>query len=250
VLVSADHPPEALARALLDAGGDDRDVAVCSNLAAADEIVTRTDLAGLAAGQWDPLSVVVLSRPGLARDATLSWGLPEERFAHRAGMITKAEVRAVALGKLELPQHGVLWDVGAGSGSIAVECARLAPYLRVVAVERDQRDAERIRANAAAHRVAVEVVTGQAPAALAGLPDPDRAVINGGPVDLLDATLARLRPGGTVVAIYTALDRAAEASGRLGALVQLSVSRGEAMGRRGALRLRAEDPVFVCWGPS
>jgi precorrin-6Y C5,15-methyltransferase (decarboxylating) len=64
VLVSPEHPPEALARALLDAGADERHVAVCSNLAAADEHITRTDLAGLAAGPWDPLSVVVLSRPG------------------------------------------------------------------------------------------------------------------------------------------------------------------------------------------
>jgi precorrin-6Y C5,15-methyltransferase (decarboxylating) len=251
VLVSPEHPPEALARALLDAGGDDRDVAVCSNLAAGDEVVTRTDMAGLAAGHWDPLSVVVLSRPGLVtREPTLSWGLAEERFAHRAGMITTAEVRAIALGKLALPRHGVLWDVGAGSGSVAVECARLAPNLRVVAVGRDERDVERIRANAAAHRVVVEAVMGEAPAALADLPDPDRAFVNGGGVDVLDATLARLRPGGTVVATYAAVDRAALAWGRLGALVQVSVSRGEPIGRTGSVRLLAEDPVFVCWGPS
>ncbi len=251
VLVSPDHPPEALAQALLDAGGGERDVAVCSNLAAADEVITRTDLAGLAAGQWDPLSVVVLARPGLvAGDAVMSWGLPEERFAHRAGLITTAEVRAIALGKLALPHHGVLWDIAAGSGSVAVESARLAPLLRVLAVERDERDVERIRANAAAHRVAVEVIRGEAPAALTGLPDPDRAFVNGGGVDVLDATLARLRPGGVVVATYAAVDRAAAAWSRLGALVEVSVSRGEAMGRSAGLRLRAADPVFVCWGPS
>jgi precorrin-6B C5,15-methyltransferase / cobalt-precorrin-6B C5,C15-methyltransferase len=250
VLVSAEHPPEALARALLDAGGDDRDIAVCSNLAAADEVVTRTDLPGLAASYWDPLSIVVLLRPGVETGAARSWGLPEERFAHRAGMITRAEVRAIALGKLDLPHHGVLWDVGAGSGSVAVECARLAPHLRVVAIERDEREVERIRANAAAHRVTVEVMAGKAPGALADLPDPDRAFVNGGGLDVLDATLARLRPGGTVVAAYAALDRAAMAWQRLGSLAQVSVSRGEPMGRSGAMRLHAEDPVFVCWGPS
>ncbi len=251
VLVSPDNPPEALAKALLEAGTEDRDVAVCTNLAAADEVVVRTDLAGLAAGTWDPLSVVVLWRGGLvAERAGLSWGLPEERFAHRAGMITKAEVRAIALGKLDLPQRGVLWDVGAGSGSVAVECARLAPLLQVVAIERDERDGERIRANAAAHRVAVQVVVGEAPAALDGLPDPDRAFVGGGGLDVLDATLARLRAGGTVVATYAALDRAAQAWGRLGSLVQVAISRGEPIGRNQAVRLAAENPVFVCWGPS
>jgi precorrin-6Y C5,15-methyltransferase (decarboxylating) len=251
VLVSPDNPPEALAKALLEAGCDDRHVAVCSNLAAADEEVARTDLHGLAGGTWDPLSVVVVwSGPLLPDRAGLAWGLPEDRFAHRAGMITKAEVRAIALGKLDLPSTGVLWDVGAGSGSVAVECARLAPDLRVVAVERNERAVERIRANAAAHRVTVEVVTGTAPEVFPALPHPDRIFVGGGGLDVLDAALARLRPDGTLVATFVALDRAAAAWGRLGSLVQVAVSRGEAVGADRALRLAAENPVFVCWGPS
>jgi precorrin-6B C5,15-methyltransferase / cobalt-precorrin-6B C5,C15-methyltransferase len=251
VLVSPDNPPESLAKALLEAGAEERHVAVCSNLAAGDETVVRTDLAGLAAGTWDPLSVVVLwSGPLVPARPVLAWGLPEERFAHRAGMITKAEVRAIALGKLSVPPTGVLWDVGAGSGSVAVECARLAPDLRVVAIERNERDADRIRANAAAHRVDVEVVTGVAPAVLRDLPDPDRVFVGGGGLDVLDAALARLRPDGTLVATYAALDRAAAAWGRLGSLVQVAVSRGEAVGPERGLRLAAENPVFVCWGPS
>jgi precorrin-6B C5,15-methyltransferase / cobalt-precorrin-6B C5,C15-methyltransferase len=251
VLVSPESPPEALAKALLEAGVAGRHVAVCSNLAAADEVVVRTDLHGLAAGTWDPLSVVVVwSGPLVPERAGLSWGLPEERFAHRAGMITKAEVRAIALGKLDLPSVGVLWDVGAGSGSVAVECARLAPDLRVVAIERNERDAERIRANAAAHRVDIEVVTGTAPQVFAALPPPDRIFVGGGGLDVLDAALATLRPHGTIVATYAALDRAAAAWGRLGSLVQVAVSRGEEVGSERALRLAAENPVFVCWGPS
>src|SRR4051794_11820090 len=76
VLVTPEHPPASVARALLAAGGEDRDVAVCTNLAAADEQIVRTDLDGLAAGEWDPLSVVVLVRPGLVTNtATLAWGL-------------------------------------------------------------------------------------------------------------------------------------------------------------------------------
>ena len=108
--------------------------------ARAGESVTHTDLAGLAAGQYDPLSVVVFVVPGLgvAPTAATGWGRDESEFAHRAGLITKAEVRAVVLGKLDLPPHGVLWDVGAGSGSVGIEAARLVPALRVFAIERDR----------------------------------------------------------------------------------------------------------------
>jgi precorrin-6Y C5,15-methyltransferase (decarboxylating) len=184
----------------------------------------------------------------LASEAMLAWGLPDRDFAHRQGMLTKSEVRAVALGKLAIPPAGVLWDVGAGSGSVAVECARLAPALRVLAVERDPADADRIAANAAAHRVTVEVVAGEAPACLDGLPPPDRAFVGGGGLAVLEAVLARLATGGRVVATYAALDRAAAAAARLGSLVQVGVSRGQPL-PDGGVRLAAENPVFVTWGP-
>jgi precorrin-6Y C5,15-methyltransferase (decarboxylating) len=131
---------------------------------------------------------------------------------------------------------------------VGVEAARLAPGLRVVAVERDADQCRRIEANAVAHRAAVEVVEGAAPAAFAALPDPDRAFVGGGGIDVLDAVLDRLRPGGTVVATYAIVDRAVEAQRRLGHLVQLDVSRAVPVADLG-IRLAPENPVFVCWGP-
>ena len=251
VLTAPDQPPEALGRALVDAGCGARRVTVCARLGHDDEAVTRTDLAGLAAGAFPALSVVVLEVPGPldapAEKPTLAWGTPDEAFEHRAGMITKAEVRAVVLGKLALPATGVLWDVGAGSGSVAIECSRLAPGLRVFAVERQADDAERLQRNA--HGTGVMVIEGEAPAALAGLPDPDRVFVGGGGLDVLESVMGRLRPGGLVVATYAALDRAAAAANRLGHVVQMAVSRGVPLGGSGALRLAAENPVFVCWGP-
>lgn len=250
VLASPDSPPEALGKELIVLGARHRRAVVCSRLGTAQERVADVDLAGLAAGTWDPLSVVVLldaevevaARPGLA------WGLPEHGFAHRDGMITKSEVRAVALGKLGLPRTGVLWDVGTGSGSVAVECARLCPGLRVLAIERDAEQAGHARLNAATLGVEIEVVEGEAPAALAGLPDPDRAFVGGGGIDVLDAVLGRLVPGGRVVATFAALDRAAAAAVRLGHLVQVGVSRAHVL-PDGGVRLAAENPVFVTWGP-
>jgi precorrin-6Y C5,15-methyltransferase (decarboxylating) len=91
-------------------------------------------------------------------------------------------------------------------------------------------------------------VEGEAPASLGPLPDPDRAFVGGGGLAALDATLARLRPGGRVVATYAALDRAAAAFDRLGHLVELGVSRGQAL-PGGGVRLAAENPVFLAWGP-
>jgi precorrin-6B C5,15-methyltransferase / cobalt-precorrin-6B C5,C15-methyltransferase len=252
VLVSRDQPPELLGKALLEQHCGPRDVAVCSRLGEPDEQVTRTDLRGLAEGRFDPLSVVVLRSPGQPTGPGIVWGRSEETFAHRGGMITKAEVRAVALGKLAVPLAGVLWDVGAGSGSVAIECARLAPGLRVFAVEQRSDDVARLRDNVRAAGVGgtVTVTEGSAPEALAGLPEPDRAFIGGGGIGVLDAVLGRLRPEGVVVATYAVLATAAEAGERLGNLVQVQVSRGVAVGGGGALRLAAENPVFVCWGPS
>ena len=252
VLTAPDQPPEALGRALLDAGCGPRRVTVCAHLGHAGEAVTRTDLDGLAGGSFPALAVVVLEARraldgGAGGGPTLAWGVAEERFAHRAGMITKAEVRAVALGKLALPGAGVLWDVGAGSGSVAVECSRLVPGLRVFAVERRPDDAARLRENA--RGTGIVVVEGEAPTALAGLPDPDRVFVGGGGLNVLESVVDRLRPGGVVVATYAALDRAAAAASRLGHVVQVAVSRGVPLGGSGALRLAAENPVFVCWGP-
>jgi precorrin-6Y C5,15-methyltransferase (decarboxylating) len=247
VLTAPDTPPEAVGRALDAAGCGRRDVVVASRLGEADERIVATDLAGLAAGCFDPLSVVVLLQPdGEAAGPGLSWGRHEDDFARRPGMITKAEVRAIALSKLALAHQGVLWDVGAGSGSVAVEAATLAPGLRAYAVEREAADAANIAVNAAAAGVAVDVVVGTAPGALEHLPDPDRVFVGGGGLDVVRACWERLRPGGRLVATFVLLDRAVAAFDLLGSMVQVHVDRCVPLGP--GVRLEPLNPVFVCWG--
>jgi precorrin-6B C5,15-methyltransferase / cobalt-precorrin-6B C5,C15-methyltransferase len=248
VLAGPDCPPEELGRSLLRAGSLPRVVAVVSRIGEADEALWEGDPTGLADGSFDPMSVVIVRSPSAASGPGWSWGLPDGRYEHRDGMITKAEVRAVALGKLAIPPAGVMWDVGAGSGSISAECARLAPGLQIFAVERENDGAARVRRNLAG--TAAVVVEGVAPAVLGDLPDPDRVFVGGGGLEVIDATLRRLHPGGTVVATFAVLDRAAEAAERLGHLVQVSVSRGVRVGAGRSVRLAAENPVFVCWGPA
>ena len=227
---------------MLDAGSSPRDVWVCSRLCEAGESVTRTDLAGLAAGHFDPLSVVVFVAPGLgvAPTAATGWGKDEALFAHRAGLITKAEVRAVVLGKLELPPHGVLWDVGAGSGSVGIEAARLVPGLRVFSIERDRDAAAQIDANAIG--TAAVVVNEAAPAAFRDLPDPDRLFVGGGGIAVLEAALERLRPGGVAVATYATLGPALDAAQRLGRARAIAGQPGRTDRRRWRVAPARREP--------
>ena len=254
VLVSASMPPEAVGRALLEAGAPHRHAWVMSRLGESDESVVRTDLAGLAGGSFDPLSVLVLTVDGqpIAPEAVIAWGRPEGEFARRDGMITKSEMRAAALSKLQLRGSATMWDLGAGSGSVSVEAARLAPGLRVFAVERNPADCDRIRNNAGG--LAVTVIEGIAPGCLIDLPDPDRIFVGGGGIETLAAAATRLRADGVVVATFAVVGRALAAvellhNHDIGAeMVQLAVSRARSIGPDRELRLVAENPVFVVWG--
>jgi len=265
--------------------GWDRRLIVCEHLGSDAERVTECSPADAAARTWaDPNVVLVL---GLASAHThpswmwnwcfslntkltsmavnddgstdageiqgypraAGWALPEEAFDSRDAVMTKAEVRALALARLA-PGPGLLvWDVGAGSGSVAVECARFGAA--VIAVERDALRCERIRANAARHGADVRIVPGEAPGALAGLPDPDAVFVGGGGTAAIEAVAAQ-HPARIVVAL-AAVERAGPAHAALtaagyaadGALVQaarLAPLPGDVH------RLAAINPVFLLWG--
>ncbi|MGW3953959.1 precorrin-6y C5,15-methyltransferase (decarboxylating) subunit CbiE, partial [Streptomyces sp. NPDC004752] len=215
VLTGPGAGPAELGAAL---GAADRVLVVASALGdPAGERVERVTPAEAAARDWGAAVSVVLcldeSRaPGAARtvagpDARPSrWALDEAEFAHRDSMITKFEVRALALARLGPRLGDLVWDVGAGSGSVAVECARLGAA--AVAVEKSADGVERIRANTAAHGVDVRVVHGTAPAVLAGLPDPDAVFVGGGGRELpAVVTECARRARRAVVVAVAALDR-------------------------------------------
>ncbi|MEU8127408.1 precorrin-6y C5,15-methyltransferase (decarboxylating) subunit CbiE [Micromonospora sp. NPDC049049] len=177
------------------------------------------------------------------------WALPEDRYAHRDSMITKSEVRALVVARLRPRLGRLIWDIGAGSGSVGIECALLGAA--VLAVEQDADAGATIRANAAAHAVHVRLISGRAPAALAGLPEPDAVFVGGGGVDVLTAVVAR-QPE-RVVLTLAALDRVAPSVGLLRAAgytvegSQLSAARlADLPG--GSIRLAATNPVVVLTG--
>ncbi len=184
-----------------------------------------------------------LSDPG-----AVGWALPEEQFDSRDAVMTKAEVRALALARLGPGPGMLVWDVGAGSGSVGIECARFGAA--VIAVERDAVRCERVRANATRHGVDVRVVPGEAPQALDELPDPDVVFVGGGGAAVIEAVTAR-RPARIVVAL-AAVERAGQAIAALdaagyatdGALVQaarFAPLPGDVH------RLAATNPVFLVW---
>jgi precorrin-6Y C5,15-methyltransferase (decarboxylating) len=180
------------------------------------------------------------------------WALDEREFEHRDSMITKFEVRALALARLGPRLGELVWDVGSGSGSVAVECARLGAA--VTAVEKTRDGVERIRANAEAHGVDVHTVHGAAPTVLSDLDDPDAVFVGGGGRELPTiVTACARRARRTVVVAMAALDRvpavreALSAAGLTVDGVLLQSSRLAPL-PGDVTRLAATNPVFLLWG--
>ena len=182
---------------------------------------------------------------------------PSRRSGPLRGLITKSEVRAVSLYKLGLRRNSVVWDVGAGSGSVALEAALIASDGVVYAVERDAECVEMLRQNIERLGPAnVVVVKGEAPQILDTLPAPDCVFVGGGGkglTDILECVSARLNTGGRVVVNLAAIERVGRARACLDALgfqseiTMISASRGNLL-PDGTMRLAAQNPVFVVTG--
>ena len=253
VLTGPGAGPAELGAALRDVP---RRFVVAERLGAADEYLTETTPAQAARRDWrDPNVVLALgvmaptAAPWIAGrpPGPDGWALPDGSFDHR--MITRAEVRALVLARLGPRLGDLVWDVGAGSGSVAVECARFGAA--VVAVEREPAAAATIRANAARFGVELAVVAESAPECLVELPDPDAVFVGGGGLAVLDACTAR-RPA-RLVAAYAAVERVGPALAALDGTgyategVQLQANRLAPL-PDGSHRLAATNPVYVVSG--
>ena len=252
------HPPGEIARFLLDRGLSQARFCVLEDLGQATERITWMSLVEAQEGEFSPLNlVVVVPEPGAAAPRwRLHLGLPEAALVHQAGLITKAEVRAVVLAKLQLFPGLVLWDVGGGAGSVGLEASLLMPGGKIFAVERHPERAGQIAANRDRFGVDnLEVVCAPAPVGLASLPDPHRVFVGGGGPEIgaiIQEALRRLAPGGRVVvtaalletleAARTALEQAAwEVE-----VVQVQVSRSYPLA--GGTALQALNPVWIITG--
>lgn len=253
ILTDNEHTPARVAAALRDAGMENARATVCERLGGPAERLICGRLDELLGREFDPLNLLVIEREQCSMPAVPAFGLHEPQYESERGQITKAEARAVSLSKLEPWRLAVAWDVGAGSGSLAIELAGLMPHGRVFAVERDADQLAVLGRNLARYpRPNMRVVCGAAPAVLEGLPRPDGVFVGGAGAELpavLEAAAEALPPGGRLVANFARLEALAQwqrfvaARGWPAEIVQLAVARGAPLGD--GTRLAPLGPVFV-----
>jgi precorrin-6Y C5,15-methyltransferase (decarboxylating) len=256
VLTDPRNSPACLADKCLKLGYADFRMCVLEKLGTGEETTGWHSLPEAAGKTFAEPNLVVLKA---IRDAdspgkpVLQLGMPESAFDHRSGMITKAEIRAVTLSKLALRAGQVFWDLGAGSGSVAIEAALFVGSGQIFAVERQADRLEDIRKNADRFGLTrLTVVEADLPAGLAQLPAPDRVFIGGGGkrlADIIRTVAGVLKPDGIVVAntvLLQSLHAASKTLAELGFAVdvtQIQVNRSRAMPR--GQRLEAENPVWI-----
>lgn len=258
VLTDGENSPPRLAARMLEHGELGWEAWLCERLSGPQQRVRQFSLGELAEQRdVDPLNVLLLRRTDEAWRAPPAIPyLSEHEFAKRMpklGLITKREVRLLSLAALRIRPDSVVWDIGAGSGSVAVEAAMLAPRGKVFAVEVDPEGVAICNENVRAHGVDnVRVIAGRAPEALVGLDAPDAVFIGGSKGSMspiVDAALTALKPLGRLVVNAITLENVAESYAALkgcGAEPEVSliqISRGAPLAHY--QRYEALNPIHI-----
>ncbi len=257
--------PAVIAEALLDRRIDYFTVYVCENLGTPDETVTQGDLQSIREQTFSPMNVMVLVRRQGAADRPSGsnhrrlFGNPDDLFLQsrpKRGLLTPCEVRCIALAELDLTAHSVVWDVGAGSGSLAIEAASIASAGKVFAIEMDAEDYGLMIENAKMFDVPSLVpVHGQAPAAWKELPDPNAIFVGGSGrmvPELVASAVQRLAVGGSIVVNVSSPDNlvavqsAIDAAGVRSDVRMINIARGRYQLDR--IRFEALNPTFLVLG--
>lgn len=252
-LTGGSEDPATLCAQLEAEGFGDMQGVVGQCLGTPEEKLFRGSVKELAAGRFNSLSVLLVEAvEGLPRRAP---GLPDEAFERGDVPMTKQEVRAAVLAKLAVRPEDILWDVGAGTGSVSVELALAAPRGRVYAVECRPEGCALIKANREKFRTRnLVLVEGLAPDALSDLPAPDAVFIGGSKGSLaaiVDAALdknpdARICVSAIALETLSAAVAALTAKGRTVQVSQIAVSRAKAVG--GLHLMMAQNPIYLITG--
>lgn len=219
VFTSDEVPPARLAEELLSKGISYFTVYVCENLGSPDERVTRSLLSDIVNQKFSPLNVMVMVRQAGVPDRQSEsnnrrlFGNPDELFRQskpKRGLLTPNEVRSIALGEMNLRSTSIVWDIGAGSGSVAIEAAQIARHGKSYAIEMDAEDYNLLVENAKQFGVTNLVpVLGEAPKAWESLPDPEAIFVGGtgrAVTELVSQAWPRLQPGGCLIANMMSMD--------------------------------------------
>ena len=252
-LTGGSEDPATLCAQLAAEGFGDVQAVVGQCLGTPEEKLFRGSVKELAAGRFNSLSVLLVEAAEvLPRRAP---GLPDEAFERGDVPMTKQEVRAAVLAKLAVRPEDILWDVGAGTGSVSVELALAAPRGRVYAVECRPEGCALIKANREKFRTRnLVLVEGLAPDALSDLPAPDAVFIGGSKGSLaaiVDAALdknpdARICVSAIALETLSAVVAALTAKGRTVQVSQIAVSRAKAVG--GLHLMMAQNPIYLITG--
>ena len=211
VLTDATNTPAMIARELIHRGADGFEAWLCEDMGLPTEKFTRTDVRGLAEMTASPLNILILIK---AWELNLQHypviGIDDDEFATAKKLITKQEVRSVTLGKLKLQDDLVMWDIGAGSGSVSIEASNLMPNGKIYALEKNPQYLVFIRDNLKKFVARnVMLIESYAPEGLEELPDPDRVFIGGSGgmlEEIIDAVDRRLKAEGVIVLNAVTLD--------------------------------------------
>jgi precorrin-6Y C5,15-methyltransferase (decarboxylating) len=212
ILTDEINTPAVIARALLDRGCSGYRAYLCEDLGTEDERIRITNISDLVEIEAAPLNVLLLIREFDEEEQAYvpTLGIPDDEFLTVKKLITKEEVRVVTLAKLKLRHDMCMWDVGAGSGSVAIEADHLLPNGRIFAIERNEECRRFIKQNLQKFSARnVQLIEGDAPQCLEELPDPDRVFIggSGGHLwEILEVVDQRLAAGGRIVLNAITLD--------------------------------------------
>ena len=250
-----ENNPAKLSRELLKRGVSGVRVFVCEALGTKREKVSEGTLEIIARRKsFDPLNVfIILNEKGGSQKS--GFGISDSLFIHSGGMITKEELRVIALAKLNVTRHSVVWDIGACSGSVAIEAARLTCG-NVYAIEKEAARVKDIEENARRFKTEnLVIIKGEAPAALKGLPAPDAVFVGGGGEGvegILSLVSRRLKKGGCVVINAVTMETSSKAfefiskKGWEKELLLVSISRSKKVA--GLTMLSAHNPLFIIAG--
>ena len=265
IFTSTKDNPREIAKRLLERGIDYFRAFVCENLGGKDERVTQAELSEISELDFDPLNVLILrrklGRPDLPATSKTPrvFGNPDDVFAQtkpKTGLLTQSETRAIALSRLAIKPSSVVWDIGAGSGSVSIEAAQLCYSGMVYAIEQDAADFHLILANAENLGVRnLKAVHGIAPDVVSGLPRPDAVFVGGigkEVTGLLDSVFQALIPGGRISINVGSIENLSVVLSRMRKfdpdceVLLLQIGRG--LNQYESLRFEAINPSFLLSG--
>lgn len=260
VFTDEENTPARISKALIKRGASGFKVYVAESIGLSGERVVSGTLEKIAAmKKFAPLNVMILIKDEApVKAAAHTPGIPDSMFAHTSGMITKQEYRVVSLSRLAISRDSVIWDIGSGCGSVAIEAALIAPFGRVYAVEKEKKRVKDIEKNIKSFGAGnIEVINGLAPGCMKGmgLCAPDGIFIGGGGAGIREILVfcsSKIKRGGNVVVSAVTMETANsvfeffKANGWERDLVLMNLSKARDL--NGLNMLSASNPVFIITG--